>query len=495
MLIVTLVLSFRRFNDLNNANYWNIHTFQVLLETSNLMRGLVNIQSGSRGFVQTGDEGFLEPYKIGRKEVEEHYSQVLQLTKDNPTQQKRLQLLKRQYDIWMHGHIEPLIKMRRATPDTTKAVQRAGLGIRKRKAIMDAMRQSVATIEETERALLAQRTSRAQTQLDLTKLALIYNGAFVTALSIALSILLASGIRKMELLNRRLKEQMERSKKAEREAEVFHNHNKLLLEAARDGIAGVNSAGRTTFFNPAAEGITGYKEEEVIGKLHHDLLHSKFANGSPYPVSECPITATLRDGKVHHATDEVFWHKNGHAVPVEFTSSPLIISQEEEDSKRVGAVIVFRDITQRKKSESALQELASIVTYANDAIIGFKLDGTIISWNRAATSLYGFAEHEMLGQFIDRLLPLDRRDEIPALLERLRRNEPVERYETIRMRKDGKTIPVVLSLAPIKDINGHITGASSISRETWAYRQSQMGLAATPANNNTTNNLIKPNEA
>ena len=481
MLVVTLLLSFKRFNDLTNANHWDVHTYQVLLETSNAMRGLVNIQSGSRGFVQTGQEEFLEPYNLGRKEFSRHYAAALELTSDNPLQQKRLQLLKRQYTIWMRGHIDPLIRMRRATPDMTTALQLASTGVRKRKIVMDAMRLSVDTIEGKERELLAERSAHEKKQLGLTKLTLIYNGAFTLVVAMGLSVLMAIGTRKMELLNRRLNEQVERSKKAERDAEVFNNHNKMLLEAARDGIAGVNRAGRTTFFNPAAEAITGYREEEVLGKPHHELLHSKRADGSPYPLSECPITATLQDGKAHHASNEVFWHKNGRAVPIEFTTSPLISSAEDdEDSKQVGAVVVFRDITERQKSQAALQEMASIITYADDAIISFKLDGRITNWNRAATSLYGFTELEMIGQYMERLLPPNRRDELPELIEQLKRNESVARYQTTRLCKDGKSIPVILSIAPIKDINGQVTGVSSISRETWASKQSRAASVSPP---------------
>ncbi len=479
VMVVTLVLSFKRFNDLGNANYWDVHTYKVLLETSNMMRGLVNIQSASRGFVQTGDEEFLEAYNSGRAEFAEHHAKTLELTRATAKQQKRLQLLKRQYDIWMRGHIESLIKMRRATPNSAQALQLAAPGVRKRTVIMNTMRKTVNSIENHERDLLAERAVDGKKQLAFTKLILVYNGALALALAIGLSLLLVAGTHKMELLNRRLKEQMERSRKAERDAEVFNNHNKMLLEATRDGIAGVNRSGRTTFFNPAAEAITGYSEAEVLGKPQHELIHLKRADGSPYPASESPIMATLKDGKVRFATDEVFWHKNGFAVPVEFTSSPLMVSGgEDEESKQVGAVVVFRDITARKKSEAALQELASIVTYADDAIISFRLDGTITNWNRAATSLYGFTESEMLGQYVDRLSPPVLRNELPGMIESIKRDEPVERYQTTRLRKDGKSIPVILSIAPIKDLSGNITGVSSISRETWASKQSRMAPAS-----------------
>jgi PAS domain S-box-containing protein len=102
--------------------------------------------------------------------------------------------------------------------------------------------------------------------------------------------------------------------------------------------------------------ILGWKPEEVIGKRSHDLHHHSHADGSPYPHQECPIYAALQDGEVHHVDDEVFWHIDGSAVPVEYTSTPI----RQHDSIE-GAVVVFRDISERKEierqREAAFQEV------------------------------------------------------------------------------------------------------------------------------------------
>lgn len=287
--------------------------------------------------------------------------------------------------------------------------------------------------------------------------------------------MLAAGARRLEASNTSLVEQIAQRERAEREAEILSDHNEMILQAARDGISGVNAAGRTTFFNPAAEDITGYMASEVIGKMQHDLLHHKRADGSPYPVSECPIMATLRDGKVHSSSNETFWRRDGRPVAIEFTSAPLSMHNDftgayDEDGKQVGAVIIFRDISERKKTETALRELASIVQGSDDAIIAFRLDGSISRWNRAATKIYGYSEAEMVGQHMDKLIPLDAQDELPGLLAKLKSHQPVERYETTRLRKDGTAVQVVLSLSPMLDDAGEIIGASSISREVFRDR-------------------------
>lgn len=122
--------------------------------------------------------------------------------------------------------------------------------------------------------------------------------------------------------------------------------HELILNSAGEGVYGVDSQGNTIFVNEAATQILGWRGADVIGKPLHDIHHHSYPDGSPYPSSECPIYAAIKDGKVHHGDDEVFWHTDGTAVPVEYTSTPI-----REDNKLKGAVVIFRDITERKKNE------------------------------------------------------------------------------------------------------------------------------------------------
>ncbi len=126
----------------------------------------------------------------------------------------------------------------------------------------------------------------------------------------------------------------------------------LILDAAGDGIYGIDKDGNTTFGNKAATEILGWHAEDIIGKPAHDVHHHSHADGSPYPREECPIYAAIQDGKVHREQDEVFWHTNGEPVPVEYTSTPIV-----RDGELDGAVVVFRDISDRKAIEKE-RELA-----------------------------------------------------------------------------------------------------------------------------------------
>lgn len=120
----------------------------------------------------------------------------------------------------------------------------------------------------------------------------------------------------------------------------------LILNAAGDGIFGLALDGTTTFVNPAAEKMLGWEAVDLIGRRLHDAIHYAHADGSPYPSEECPIYATSTEGVARTVSDEVFWTRDGHSFPVEYTSTPLV-----EDGALAGAVVTFRDVSDRKRSE------------------------------------------------------------------------------------------------------------------------------------------------
>jgi PAS domain S-box-containing protein len=135
-------------------------------------------------------------------------------------------------------------------------------------------------------------------------------------------------------------------------------------------------------------------------------------------------------------------------------------------------------IAAREKMEEVQREAAAIVESSDDAIIATTLDGTIVTWNRGAVKLYGYPAREMLGRSISTLVPSDRADEISSLLGRLNRGDVIEHYETVRVRGDGTLIDVSVTLSPIKDAFGTITGASSIARDiTQRKRAEETGRA------------------
>ncbi len=142
----------------------------------------------------------------------------------------------------------------------------------------------------------------------------------------------------------------EQSAIANRDLEKLRRQHQLILNAIGEGVYGVDLQGNATFVNPAAAKMIGWEIADLIGKSMHDVLHHSHPDGVHYPKEQCPIYAAFQDGIVHRVTDEVFWRQDGTCFPVEYISTPM----RDEQGCLVGAVVTFRDITQRKWAEAIL---------------------------------------------------------------------------------------------------------------------------------------------
>ena len=136
------------------------------------------------------------------------------------------------------------------------------------------------------------------------------------------------------------------------ELETLRRQNELILNSVGEGIYGLDLDGNVTFVNPAAAEMIGWVMTDLIGQSMHRVLHHSYADGSPYPRETCPIYAAFKDGAVYRVTDEVFWRQDGSSFPVEYISTPM----RDQQGQLVGAVVTFRDISQRKWAEAVLQQ-------------------------------------------------------------------------------------------------------------------------------------------
>jgi PAS domain S-box-containing protein len=134
------------------------------------------------------------------------------------------------------------------------------------------------------------------------------------------------------------------------------------------------------------------------------------------------------------------------------------------------------DFIERKRIEQALFQMAAIVESSEDAIVGTTLDGIITSWNAGAEKTFGYSAAEVLGHPIFLLLPPERADESRRIIERLRRGERIDQYETIRVKKDGSRLHISLSVSPIRDASGRITGVSRIARDITERKRAEVEL-------------------
>ncbi len=213
----------------------------------------------------------------------------------------------------------------------------------------------------------------------------------------------------------------------------------LILDSVADGIYGVDLQGNSTFVNRAMEEITGWKAGEIIGKNQHYLLHHTRADGSHYPGEECPVYHTFRDNQARYVDDDIFWCKEGHSIPVEYSSNPI----RDENGKVTGAVVVFRDITERKNTaEEARQRQIELAHVARLSTMGEMASGIAHELNQplSAISNYTRGSIRMLqsddrGELRDQLIEVmervasqaERAGEIIRQLRRFIRKEEPER--------------------------------------------------------------------
>jgi PAS domain S-box-containing protein len=242
-------------------------------------------------------------------------------------------------------------------------------------------------------------------------------------------------------------------KLAEAEVAQLSQRNQLILNAAGEGIIGLDSTGRCTFVNPAAIQMLGFDLNELVGHKLHALTHHTRANGEPYPPEECPIYRAFNDGLTHEAADELFWRKDGTSFPVEYSSTPV-----REGGRLAGAVVTFKDITERKQAEAALAE--SELTYrrvfesSNDAMM--LLDSEkFLDCNDATLRVFGYSTRdEFLGKHPGQVSPplqADGRESRVAADEKMVTAVRDGRnfFEWLHQRADGTVFPADVLLTPL----------------------------------------------
>jgi PAS domain S-box-containing protein len=228
-----------------------------------------------------------------------------------------------------------------------------------------------------------------------------------------------------------------------------------VVEYSNDAIIGSTLEGVIRSWNPAAERMYGYSGREIIGRSA-TILIPKDRVGEIYD-----NLAIISSGRAVESLETMRVRKDGTVFPVSLTVAPI----RNEDGVIIGASAVHRDVTEQRQAFEVAQRMAAIVEGSDDAIFGRTLDGIITSWNPAAERMYGYLRQEIIGRSIDLLVPKDRVAELEALVAKINAGEAVERLETTRVRKDGTTFPVSLTISPIRDADRQIIGASVIGRD------------------------------
>jgi PAS domain S-box-containing protein len=236
--------------------------------------------------------------------------------------------------------------------------------------------------------------------------------------------------------------------------QAFLEGNARLLDLTNDATLMRDASDRITFWNKGATDMYGFSREEAIGRVTHDLFRTEF----PQPL-ESIKDILLRDGQ--WAGELRHTCRTGARKTV---SSRWVI--ERDASGNICSILESnRDVTEAKRAEEAQNRLAAIVESSDDAIVSKGLDGIITSWNNAAERMFGYTASEAVGQHITLIIPSNRRDEETLIIEKIRKGERVEHFDTIRVCKDKTLLDISLTISPVRDATGKIVGASKIAHD------------------------------
>ncbi|HET6996097.1 MAG TPA: PAS domain S-box protein [Chitinophagaceae bacterium] len=238
-------------------------------------------------------------------------------------------------------------------------------------------------------------------------------------------------------------------------------HYEKLLTMLPAAVYTTDRKGHITFYNEAAASLWG--RYPVIGQEKWSGFSKIYRQDgiTPVPLDASPIAMLLKEGRKIAGEELVVELADGTRRNVLPNPQPLY----DSEGKLTGAINMVLDITQQREADQYRATLAAIVQSSDDAIISKTLEGIITSWNESAERLFGYKDEEIIGQSVMKLIPADRIDEEPKILERLKRGERVDHFETKRISKDGRIVDLSLTISPIRDATGKIIGASKIARD------------------------------
>ena len=249
-------------------------------------------------------------------------------------------------------------------------------------------------------------------------------------------------------------------KHAEEELRKQSEWLRITLASIGDAVISTDADGRVTLMNGVAESLTGWLQSEAIGRPLSEVF--QIVHERTRQPCENPALRALREGTVVElANHTILVAKDGKDRPIDDGAAPI----RDDSGNAVGAVLVFRDVTDRRIADEAQARLATIVESSQDAIVSKTLDGVIRSWNAGAERLFDYSAHEAIGRPITLIIPPDRRDEEYEILARISGGERIEHFETVRVSKQGRLIDISLTVSPIRDGEGRIIGASKIARD------------------------------
>ena len=367
--------------DLYASMQWVDHTDQVIGQSRCLLRLLVDMETGERGYLVTGNDAFLQPYQEASNEIDSEFQGLLHLVADNPAQQARLETLRKSIHHW-HGYAEQMIALRStggAYTDLTMNL--AGKGE------VDEIREQIAGFQSVEEHLRDERHRTANRDWRL-----------VITICIVFGLCIGSGLSVFTF--RRMKVIAASFEEASRALEESERRWATTLTSIGDAVLATDSEGRVTFLNPSAVALTGWQSEEAMGQPVQNVF--QIINEKTQGPAEDPVSRVLKDGRtVLLANHTALVHKDGQKIPIADSAAPIL----DSDGKTTGVVLVFHDVTEHRRAEgileTTLQRFYAILSNLYSGILLVTDEGRIEFANPAFCRMFDLKESptELMANF------------------------------------------------------------------------------------------------
>ncbi|HLM69164.1 MAG TPA: ATP-binding protein, partial [Longimicrobium sp.] len=356
LVVVLIVLAHETFRGLATANRWSLHTYQVLEATDEVQEGIAEMEAGYRGYALTRAPRFREQWLQGMERLRKQEAGLRALTAGDPAQQRRLDRAEEAFRTWV-GLQRSSGVLRPETPRDS-AIARASdvRAASARSEAVERVRRMLNEIEAAESVLLRERAARADALEHRTRRLLTAGSILAVLLGLATGVMVERGTRRLARVNRELQAEVAQRALARDALARISRQNELILDSAAEGIYGLDPQGYTLFLNPAASRMLGRTPDDVIGRPFEAVLGMGAAETGGDSVN--PVRATLGSGVGREVKDATFRRADGSSFPVEYSSTPIV-----EDGQITGAVVTFRDVTERREVERMKDEFVSVVSH------------------------------------------------------------------------------------------------------------------------------------
>ncbi|HMF79295.1 MAG TPA: PAS domain S-box protein [Bryobacteraceae bacterium] len=456
LVLLIAILSYRGWLAFKQQSDQLAATRQIVDGTNEFLASLKDAETGQRGFLLTGRNRYLEPYAKALRDLPNRLDDLASAMRTRPDEAKRLEALRPLINNKLDELRRTIDLRRQQGPEAALAVVLTDRG----KDLMEQVRQFCADIQRAAYARLADQSAKARSSANQIGFISTLGSSALFVLLFISSMTLQRASRQRETLIHRLEESQARTREA-------RDWLQTTISSIGDAVIATDPAGRVTLMNGIAQSLTGWTQEQALGRSLEEVF--VITNEETGTIVENPVTKALREGCVVGLANHThLTAKDGRKIAIDDSAAPI----RDGAQNITGVVLVFRDISHRRGEERVEKEaalasarLAAIIAYSDDAIIGKDLNGIVTSWNRGAERVFGYTSEEMIGRPISIIASSQAPDEMPVILERIRKGEHIDHFETVRRTKSGRDIHIALTVSPIRDADDVIVGASKVARD------------------------------